>query len=450
MALGSNVGDAVATVMAAAERIGHIPGVTVRQLSPLYRSEPAYLESQAEFCNAVVLAEVDLAFEPLALLHELQALEDEFGRVRVVSKGPRTLDIDIVDIEGVTSADPQLLLPHPLALERDFVVTPLLDVSPKHVLANGVPVTREGVVCGWLRGLATAGQEDGAKPPVTASFAPISPSAPSFGSCSGAISQGTPAIAAASSDTRPSTPGSGILSICATPIGNLGDLTLRVIETLEVADLILTEDTRVARRLLSHLNIHTKLERCDENTIRQRSPGIVERIEQGSRVALISDAGMPGIADPGEYLVAAVREAGLPLEVLPGSSAVLTALVASGFAAQSFYFGGFLPRKRAQLIKTLERLASLEAALVFFESPRRAAAALAVIAEVFSEREVTLARELTKLHEEVLRAPALDLARQIAERERSGNPLKGEVTLVIAPPPRLASPRVHRDKYAQA
>jgi 16S rRNA (cytidine1402-2'-O)-methyltransferase len=241
----------------------------------------------------------------------------------------------------------------------------------------------------------------------------------------------------------------GILSICATPIGNLGDLTLRVIETLKAADLVLAEDTRVARGLLSHLDIHTKLERCDENTIRQRSPGIVERIGQGSRVALISDAGMPGVADPGGYLVAAVREAGLSVEVLPGPSAVLTALVTSGFAARSFYFGGFLPRKRAQLVKTLEELTQLDAALVFFESPRRTGATLAVIAEVFAEREVALARELTKLHEEVLRAPAPELAREVAERERDGRPLKGEVTLVIAPPPCRDTPRVHRDKYAR-
>jgi 16S rRNA (cytidine1402-2'-O)-methyltransferase len=158
---------------------------------------------------------------------------------------------------------------------------------------------------------------------------------------------------------------------------------------------------------------------------------------------------MPGIADPGGYLVAAVREAGLPLEVLPGPSAVLTALVASGFATQAFYFGGFLPRKRAQLVRTFEGLAQLDAALVFFESPRRTCATLAVIAEVFSEREVVLARELTKLHEEVVRATAPALARQIAERERDGHPLKGEVTLVIAPPSKPSAPRVHQDKYAQ-
>jgi 16S rRNA (cytidine1402-2'-O)-methyltransferase len=412
MALGSNVGDAAAAVVAAAERIGRTPGILAWELSPLYRSEPAYLEEQAEFCNAVLWAEVDPALGPYDLLHVLQALEHEFGRVRTVPNGPRTLDVDIVDFEGVTSADPELLLPHPRALERDFVVTPLLDVAPGHVLADGMPVTREGVACGRVREESR----------VTDYTSPCHTCAASA---------------------------SGILSICATPIGNLGDLTLRVIEALRAADLVLAEDTRVAHGLLSHLGVRTKLERCDENTIRQRSPGIIERIRQGSRVALVSDAGMPGIADPGAHLVAAVREAGLPFEVLPGSSAVPTALVASGFVARSFYFGGFLPRKRAQIMKTLEGLAQLDAALVFFESPRRAAASLAAIAEVFAGREVVLARELTKLHEEVLRAPAPDLARQLAEREGDGNPLKGEVTLVIAPPPRQDAPRVHHDKYAR-
>jgi 16S rRNA (cytidine1402-2'-O)-methyltransferase len=242
--------------------------------------------------------------------------------------------------------------------------------------------------------------------------------------------------------------GCGLLSICATTIGNLGDLTLRAIETLKAADLILAEDTRVARKLLNHLGIHVRLERCDENTIRQRSARIVERVAQGERVAYVSDAGMPAIADPGSHLVAAVRKAGLPVEVLPGASAVTTALVASGFAGQGFYFGGFLPRKRAQIATTLQALVRLDAALVFFESPHRTAASLAVIAEVFSEREAVLARELTKLHEEVLRAPAPDLAQQIAAREQQGQPLKGEVVLVIAPPPKQSSHGSHQDRYA--
>jgi 16S rRNA (cytidine1402-2'-O)-methyltransferase len=458
VALGSNMGDAAATIMAAVERIGHIPSVTIQNLSPLYRSEPAYLEEQTEFCNAVLLAELDPTLEPLALLHELQAVEREFGRVRTVPNGPRTLDVDIIDIVGVTSADPELLLPHPRALERDFVVTPLLDVSPAHVLADGVLVTRENIAYGWIRGRATADYAESvggaALPGSTATDNAAAAHSTAIDNIAATDSTATDDVAAMSSvTTRDITTDNtathtGILSICATPIGNLGDLTLRVIETLKAADVILAEDTRVARKLLSHLDIHTKPERCDENIIRQRSPGIVERIRQGSKVAFVTDAGMPGVADPGGYLIAAVREAELSFEVLPGPSAVLAALVASGFAARSFYFGGFLPRKQAQLVKTLEALASLDAALVFFESPRRALAALAAIAEVFPEREIVLARELTKLHEELLRAPAPDLLRQIVERERSERPLKGEITLVIAPPSKQAAPRVHHDKYA--
>jgi 16S rRNA (cytidine1402-2'-O)-methyltransferase len=379
------------------------------ELSPSYRSEPAYLSDQAEFCNAVLLAELARDLDPLSLLHELQAVEQEFGRVRTTPNGPRTLDVDIIDIEGVTSTDPQLLLPHPLALERDFVVTPLLDVSPGHVLADGAPVTREAITCGRVLGVALA----------------PSPSAPAS---SGAT---------------------GVLSICATPIGNLGDLTLRVVETLGAADLILAEDTRVARKLLNHLGIRTNVERCDENTIRQRSPRVVERVARGERVAYVSDAGMPGIADPGSYLVAATRQAGLPVEVLPGPSAVLTALVASGLAATAFYFGGFLPRKRARIVATLEALVSLDATLVFFESPHRTAASLNAIAEVFAEREVVLARELTKLHEEVLRDKAPVLAQRITAWEQEGRPLKGEVVLVIAPPNDQGTVRTHTDKYAQ-
>jgi 16S rRNA (cytidine1402-2'-O)-methyltransferase len=243
--------------------------------------------------------------------------------------------------------------------------------------------------------------------------------------------------------------GAGILSVCATPIGNLGDITLRVAEALAHADLVLAEDTRVTRKLLNHLDLHPKVERCDENTIRQRTPHIIEALGQGSRIAYVSDAGTPGIADPGIHLVAAAREAGCTVEVLPGASAVLTALVASGLTAPAFYFGGFLPRKRAQIVAALTPLVTLDAALVFFESPHRTASSLATIAEVFGEREVVLARELTKLHEEVLNAPAPQLAAQIAQREQSGRPLKGEIAFVIAPPPPPTTQRVHQDKYAQ-
>ncbi|MDR3314903.1 MAG: 16S rRNA (cytidine(1402)-2'-O)-methyltransferase [Coriobacteriales bacterium] len=239
-----------------------------------------------------------------------------------------------------------------------------------------------------------------------------------------------------------------MLSICATPIGNLGDITLRVLDALRTSELILAEDTRVTRKLLSAYDIHTPLERCDENVLKARIPGLTEQLLQGKHIALVSDAGTPGISDPGMALIAAAREAGCAVEVLPGASAVLTALVASGLSAQAFYFGGFLPRKESQVKALLHALSDLDALLVFYESPHRTARSLAVMAEVFPEREVVLARELTKLHEEALRAPAPELAQQIAARVKE-QPLKGEVALVIGPAPPTGVKRTHRDKYAK-
>lgn len=223
---------------------------------------------------------------------------------------------------------------------------------------------------------------------------------------------------------------SGKLSIVPTPIGNLGDITLRALDVLREADLVCAEDTRVTGRLLSHFDIHVPLERCDENVIANKTPALIERIESGENIAFCSDAGMPGISDPGIYLVDAAMESGIDVEVLPGPSAVTTALVASGFKWDAFYFGGFLPRKEGERAKLLESLEMLDAALVFYESPHRMKASLESIAEVFGGREVALCRELTKLHEEVLRLPARNLANEIASRES----VKGEVVIVIAAP----------------
>jgi 16S rRNA (cytidine1402-2'-O)-methyltransferase len=152
-------------------------------------------------------------------------------------------------------------------------------------------------------------------------------------------------------------------------------------------------------------------------------------MERGERIALVSDAGTPGISDPGEHLVDGCLEAGVPVEVLPGASAILTALVASGLPAHAFYFGGFLPRKAGERSRALERLIDLDATLVFYESPGRAAATLASLAEAFPGRAAALARELTKLHEEVARAEIGELAGLFAERQ-----LKGEVVILVGPP----------------
>lgn len=151
----------------------------------------------------------------------------------------------------------------------------------------------------------------------------------------------------------------GKLIIVPTPLGNLGDMTARALEALEQADVACAEDTRVTGKLLAHFGIENRLERCDENVIAAKSPALVSRMLDGEEVAFCSDAGMPGISDPGCVLVDAAREAGVPVDVLPGPSAVTTALVTSGFKYNAFYFGGFLPRKEADRAALLESLANL-------------------------------------------------------------------------------------------
>lgn len=221
----------------------------------------------------------------------------------------------------------------------------------------------------------------------------------------------------------------GVLLVCATPIGNLGDVTLRVLDALRAADVIQAEDTRVTRKLLARYDIHVPLEPYHEHNRIARTPELVERIERGERIALVSDAGTPGVSDPGEHLVDACLDAGMRVEVLPGPSAILTALVASGLPTAAFYFGGFLPRKTGERARALATLATLDATLIFYESPGRTAATLASLAEAFPGRRAALARELTKLHEEVARAEVGELARRFADRE-----LKGEVVLLVGPP----------------
>ncbi len=225
-------------------------------------------------------------------------------------------------------------------------------------------------------------------------------------------------------------PEAGRLIVCATPIGNLADVTLRVLDALRDADTVLAEDTRVTRKLFGRYAIASPLERYDEHTASKRTPEIVGRIEAGERIALVSDAGTPGISDPGARLVDAALDAGLPVEVLPGASAILAALVASGLPTHAFYFGGFVPRKKGERARLLESLGALDATLVFYESPKRTAATLRALSEAFPGRTGAMARELTKLHEEVVRGPLSEIAEQIAQRED----LKGEVVVLVGPP----------------
>ena len=221
--------------------------------------------------------------------------------------------------------------------------------------------------------------------------------------------------------------GHGRLVVCPTPIGNLEDVTLRVLAALRDADVVACEDTRRTRVLLERYGVQARLISHHEHNERQRAPELVERMLGGEVVALVSDAGMPLVSDPGFVLVQSCIAAGLAVEVLPGPSAALAALVASGLPADRWRFVGFLPRRKGAL---LEVLASPET-VVAFESPHRVGASLAVLAELDPGRPAAVCRELTKLHEEVVRADAATLAARFG-----GEPPKGEVVLVIggAPP----------------
>lgn len=222
----------------------------------------------------------------------------------------------------------------------------------------------------------------------------------------------------------------GVLSIVGTPIGNLSDASPRVVDTLSAASVVLCEDTRVTSKLLAHFGIRVPLERADENVIRSRVEEVIARVGSGERVAFVSDAGMPGVSDPGQVLVDAVLDAGLRVEVVPGPSAVTCALVASGLASEHFFFEGFLPRKAGAQRARLELLRQIPGTLVVYESPRRVASTLANVAEVMPRRRVALVRELTKLHEEVVR----DVAPELAETVASRGEVKGECVIVIAAP----------------
>ena len=222
----------------------------------------------------------------------------------------------------------------------------------------------------------------------------------------------------------------GILSVVGTPIGNLRDASPRVLETLGAADVVLCEDTRVTGRLMSAFGLHVRLERCDENVMGEKVEGVLARLAAGERVAFVSDAGMPGVSDPGQRLVDAALDAGMRVEVIPGPSAVTCALVASGLASEHFFFEGFLPRRRGAQLERLAELAAVPGTLVVYESPRRVAETLANVAEVMPDRRVALVRELTKLHEEVVRGGAGTLAEQVAARGE----IRGECVVVIAAP----------------
>ena len=236
----------------------------------------------------------------------------------------------------------------------------------------------------------------------------------------------------------------GKLIICPTPIGNLGDMPQRALDALAAADAVCAEDTRVTGKLLAAFGIEKRLERLDEALIGSRAEGIVARVAGGEVIAYCSDAGMPGVSDPGLRLVRACREAGEPVEVLPGPTATATAYVASGCTNARFYFGGFFPRKAGEQRAALDAVRSLDAALIFYESPNRVVAALSAMAEAFPLREAAVCRELTKLHEEVVRGPLPALAEQFAQRAAQGG-IKGEIVIVIDGPNESESQAAEED-----
>jgi 16S rRNA (cytidine1402-2'-O)-methyltransferase len=217
------------------------------------------------------------------------------------------------------------------------------------------------------------------------------------------------------------------LAVCATPIGNLEDVTLRVLEELRAVDVVLCEDTRHTRVLLDRHGISARLLSYHEHNEAKRTAQLLPRLEAGERIALVSDAGLPGISDPGARLVAAALDAGVHVTVLPGASAAETALVASGFAAERYQFVGFLPRGARALRALWDELARWPHPVVAFESPRRLPATLRSLAETDPDRPVAVCRELTKRFEEVVRGSAAEVAARFAD------PPKGEITLVLGP-----------------
>jgi len=228
-------------------------------------------------------------------------------------------------------------------------------------------------------------------------------------------------------EALPMAPG---LYLVATPLGNLGDISLRALAVLAAVETILCEDTRITSRLTQRFSISTRLRPYHDHNAARVRPAILESLAAGESFALVSDAGMPAISDPGFKLVRECIDKGIPVDVIPGPTAPVTALALSGLPTDRFLFAGFLPNKQGQRLATLRELAGVPATLIFFETAPRLAASLRDIASVLPGRQVAVARELTKLHQEVLRGTADELAHALA----GDGKVKGEITLLIGPP----------------
>jgi 16S rRNA (cytidine1402-2'-O)-methyltransferase len=221
-----------------------------------------------------------------------------------------------------------------------------------------------------------------------------------------------------------------MLSLVATPIGNLGDITLRALETLRAADAIACEDTRVTAKLLARHRIERPLVSYHEHNARRVEPLLIRRMAEGAHIALVSDAGTPLLSDPGQSLVRAAIEAGIAVTALPGPSALLAALSLSGLPADRFLFAGFPPARSGERRRFLAELARAPATLVFYEAPHRLSESLTDMAAALGDRSAAIARELTKRHEEVRRGSLAELAEGLA----AGEAPRGEIVVVVAPP----------------
>ncbi len=220
----------------------------------------------------------------------------------------------------------------------------------------------------------------------------------------------------------------GTLYVCATPIGNLGDITLRVLDTLRDVDLIAAEDTRHSRKLLQHYQIKTHMISYHEHNEKKKSLELVEKLKSGQTIALISDAGLPGISDPGTEVIRLCHKENIPVDVLPGPNAALTALVLSGISAEHFAFHGFLPTSTGVRKRILEELATLQQTQIFYEAPHRLVATLKGLSEYFGDRPAAVVRELTKLHQQVHRGTILELQEAFEKSQP-----RGECCIIIAP-----------------
>jgi 16S rRNA (cytidine1402-2'-O)-methyltransferase len=226
------------------------------------------------------------------------------------------------------------------------------------------------------------------------------------------------------------------LYLVATPIGNLGDITLRALDVLRRVDLIACEDTRQTQKLLNHFQIATPTVSCHQHNERHRAAELLEALQAGRRIALVSDAGMPGVSDPGAWLATEAIAAGLPVIPIPGANAALSALIASGLPSEEFHFIGFLPEKAGARRTRLEELAAsvnprAARTLICYEAPHRILDTLADLEAVWGpELRVVVARELTKIHEEFLRTTVAAARRELASRDR----IRGEITLLVALP----------------